>query len=114
MHTTDRLTANREIIAAVQATRGLTASERTVAGPAVADAREASRNGWTIVDLTPYTMTLTDVDGDHVSASYSAASNGVLYAELSIGGNTRQITRRNGVTLREQVQSLIGWTAPTN
>ncbi|QDF19190.1 hypothetical protein KNU64_gp86 [Gordonia Phage Lollipop1437] len=114
MHTTDRLTANRETIATVQATRGLTASERNVAGPAVADAREASRNGWTITYLDAYAMAVVDTDGDTVTAEYSRASNGVLEAHVTIGGNRRQIIRRNGVTLRQQVQSLIGWTAPTN
>ncbi|UTN91452.1 hypothetical protein SEA_OUTIS_89 [Gordonia phage Outis] len=109
---TNRLAANREIIARVQASRGLTASERLVAGPAVADAREASRNGWTITYLDAYALAVVDPDGDTVTAQYSQASNGVVEAHVTIGGNTRQITRRNGVTLREQVQALIGWYPP--
>ncbi|AYD83284.1 hypothetical protein KNU14_gp92 [Gordonia phage Buggaboo] len=113
--TLNRLAANRETIARVQASRGLTVSERLVAGPAVADAREASRNGWTITYLDPYALAVVDArDGFTVTAQYSRASNGVTFAETSHCGNTRQVGRRNGVTLREQLRTILAPITPAS
>ncbi|WGH20874.1 hypothetical protein QLT00_gp91 [Gordonia phage Commandaria] len=108
--TNNRLTHNRDAIARVQSAHGLTPSGRTVAGPAVADARIASRNGWTITMLTPYALAVADPEGFTVTAEYSSASNGVTFAQTSHHGNRCQIGRRNGVTLREAVRGIIGET----
>ncbi|AVD99831.1 hypothetical protein SEA_FLAPPER_88 [Gordonia phage Flapper] len=103
----DRIAANLETIARVQADAGLTAKERNVAGPAVMDAREASRNGWTITHLSPYALAVVDADGDTLTAEYIRATNGVLTAHMTIGGRRRQIAHKRDYSLREQVRSII-------
>lgn len=107
MTSTDTRQNNRALIADVQASRDLAAGHRNVAGPAVADARIADRNGWTIDTLAPYALTATDADGDTLTVEYSRASNGVLSATFTIDGETRSIGIRNGVTLRERVRIIL-------
>lgn len=105
---TDRIRQNNyDMIADVQASRGLPVGHRNVAGPAVVDARTADRNGWSINQLSPYALTVTDTDGDTLTVEYSRGSNGVVSAVYAVDGDPRPITPRNGVTLRERVRIIL-------
>ncbi|QAY17434.1 hypothetical protein SEA_IDYN_86 [Gordonia phage IDyn] len=102
-----RAAHNRLMINDVQVAHGLAVGARGVAGPAVVDARDAHRAGWLIIELTAYGLFAIDADGDSIRADYSPQSNGVTYAAVTIGGRYRQITPRNTITVREQVQNFL-------
>ncbi|AXQ61408.1 hypothetical protein SEA_MARIETTA_89 [Gordonia phage Marietta] len=98
---------NRNMIAAVQSTKGLSAGARLAAGPAVVDARIADRNGWIIVELSPYALTVRDVEGFELHAEYSTASNGVTRAWTRDGDRMSNFARSSHYTLRERVVGAL-------
>ncbi|QAU07139.1 hypothetical protein SEA_BIPAUNETO_92 [Gordonia phage BiPauneto] len=98
---------NRNMIAAVQSTKGLAAGARLAAGPAVVDARIADRHGWIIVELSPFALTVRDVEGFELHAEYSTASNGVTRAWTRNGERVNNIVRSSHDTLRERVVGAL-------